>query len=175
VTARDSPYGDHPLRAYTVEEAADILSCEPGWLEELARQGKIAHAVLADSCHFSGAHLAAIVTMHERLPASAPATAPVSTPRAWNTEEAAALLRCKASWLKEQARHNKIPYVRLSGSYHFTDNHLTEIIRIFEVQPRKVTPPSAPRNPVLREPAPGREYVALTARPPRTSRKRGNP
>lgn len=168
-------YLDHPLRAYTVDEAADILSCEPGWLEELAHQGKVPYAELSGSCHFSSAHLASIVAMHERLPASVQAAAAVSTPRAWNTDEAAELLRCKASWLKEQARQDRIPYVKLSGSYHFTDDHLTEIIRIFEVRPREVTPPRAPRRPVLPEPAPGREYVPLKARLPRTSRNQGNP
>jgi hypothetical protein len=174
VTTRNSPYRDHPLRAYTVEEAADILSCEPGWLEELAQQGKIPYAELSGSCRFTSAHLASIIAMHERLPASAPAAAAVSSPRAWNTAEAVELLRCKASWPKEQARQDRIPYVKLSGSYHFTDDHLTEIVRIFEVRPREVTPPRPPRNPVLPQPVPGREHVTIKARLPRT-RKQGNP
>ena len=91
---------------------------------------------LDGSCRFTSGHLAAIVAIHESLPPPAPGAAPLSPPLAWTVAEAAELLRCTASWLKEQARSGSIPYVKLSGSYHFTDADLAEIIRIFGSQPR---------------------------------------
>lgn len=69
---------------------------------------------------------------------------------------------------------HKIPFTRIGGAYHFTDEQLAEILRIFEVRPREVAQPRAPRGPVLPPPAPGREPVTLKARLPRT-RKGGNP
>jgi hypothetical protein len=142
--------GDAPW-VYTVEESAEILRCDCAWLEEQAQQGKIPCTDLAGSRRFTSGHLAAIVAMHERLPARVPGTAPLSPPRAWSTAEAAELLRCTASWLKEQARSSTIPYVKLSGSYHFTDADLAEIIRIFASQPRRASTPRAPRTRLLRE------------------------
>ena len=81
---------------------------------------------------------------------------------------------CKGSWLKQQARDRKIPYTPIGGAYHFTDEQIAEILRILEVRPREMTPPRAPRSPVLPQPAPGREHVTIKARLPRT-RKGGNP
>jgi hypothetical protein len=187
VTARDSAYRDHPLRAYTLEEAADILSCEPGWLEELARQRKIPYTDLSGTYHFTSTQLAAIESAFEVLPTagepSQAATPPPPAELAHTADQAAAIIggTCKGSWLKEQARVRKIPYTRIGGALHFTDEQLAEILRISEVRPREVTPARAPRspvlpgptrNPVLPEPVPGREPVILQARPPR---RRGNP
>jgi hypothetical protein len=159
---------EHSLCVHTLEEAAAILKCEPGWLEEQARQKAAPHAEVNGSLRFTDVHLIAFLAMNEPVAPASPSAA------AWSLSEAAALLRCKASWLKEQARLDKIPYVKLSGSYHFSDGHLTEAIRILETWPR-ATPPRVPRNPVLPEPAPGREHVQLKARAPRTHGKRGNP
>jgi hypothetical protein len=164
---------EHTLCVHTAEEAAAILRCEPGWLEEQARQKAVPHAELNDCLRFTDAHLTAILAMNEPVPVLPRAVA-------WSLAEAAVLLRCKASWLQEQARLKRIPYVKLSGFHHFTDDHLSEIIRILEVRPREVrprevTPARAPRSPVLPQPAPGREHVELRARAPRTRGKRGNP
>jgi hypothetical protein len=186
VTARDSAYRDHPLRAYTVEEAADILSCEPGWLEELARQRKVPYTELSGTCHFTSTHLAAIESAFEVLPpAGEPSQAAASPPPAelaHTADQAAAIIggACKVSWLKEQARFRKIPYTRIGGAYHFTDEQLAQILRIFEVRPPELRPPQAtqpraPRSPVLPPSAPGREYVQLKARAPRTRGKRDDP
>jgi hypothetical protein len=178
VTARDSAYRDHPLRAYTVEEATEILSCEPGWLEELARQRKVLYTELSGTCHFTSTHLAAIESAFEVLPtAGEPSQAAASPPPAklaHAADQAAAIIggTCKGSWLKEQARSRKIPYTRIGGAYHFTDEQLAEILRIFEVRPRELTPARASRSPVLPEPAPGQEHLTLTARP---LRRRQNP
>ncbi len=50
-------------------------------------------------------------------------------------EEAARLLKVKRSWLERQAAARKIPFSMLGGSYHFSDRHLAEIIRLNEVAP----------------------------------------
>ena len=159
--------GDAPW-VYTVEESAEILRCEPGWLEEQAQQGKIPHTILGGSLLFTSGHLAAIVAIHERLPPSLPGAAPL----AWSTAEAAEMLRCSASWLKEQARSGTIPYVKLSGSYHFTGAQLAEIIRIFGAQPRVASSPRAPGRPApVRTPL-GGQAATLKARSPRGPRRR---
>ena len=170
---------ENELRVYTLEESAAILRCEPGWLAEQAQQGKIPYFELNGSRLFTAGHLAAVVAARERLPVSEPgATGPLFPPLAWNTAEAAELLRCTASWLKGQARSQRIPHTKLSGSYRFTDDHLTEIIRIFEVRPpRHVPAPAAPpavtpRHPVLPAPVPGREPVTIVPREMRRLRGR---
>ncbi|HEV2780383.1 MAG TPA: hypothetical protein VGX25_13420 [Actinophytocola sp.] len=58
-------------------------------------------------------------------------------------------------WVREQARQRRIPFTKVGGAYRFTDQHLSDIIRIFEHQPdpggtpamgttagRRRTPPS---------------------------------
>jgi len=163
--------GDAPW-VYTLEESAEILRCEPVWLEEQAQQGKIPYTDLGGYRRFTSGHLAAIVAIHERLPAPVSGAGPLSPPRAWSTAEAAELLRCTASWLKEQARSGAIPYVKLAGSYHFTDGDLDEIIRIFGTQPRKASPPRAPRTRAAPATAPGRQPATLQPREPRGPRGR---
>jgi hypothetical protein len=180
VTARDSAYRDHPLRAYTVEEAADILSCDPGWLEELARERQVPYTELSGACHFTSAHLAAIQSAFEVLPpagepsqAAAPPPPPAELAHA--ADQAAAIIggSCKGSWLKQQARDRKIPYTRIGGSYHFTDEQLAEIIRIFEVPARRSAAPApASRAPSATRPAVPTGVPLLQAREPR---KRGKP
>jgi hypothetical protein len=158
---------EHSLCVHTLEEAAELLKCDPGWLQEQARQEAAPHAELNGSLRFTDAHLAAFLAMNE------PVAAPPPRPVAWSLAEAAVLLRCKASWLQEQARRNRIPYVKLSGSYHFSDEHLAEVIRVLETRPRQPAPPRVTRStPALPAPAPGREQATLRARQPR---KRGNP
>ncbi|TDE09339.1 DNA-binding protein [Jiangella asiatica] len=46
----------------------------------------------------------------------------------YTPDEAADLLRCKASWLKEQARLRRIPFTLVAGAYRFTVDHLIQII-----------------------------------------------
>ncbi|MER7275847.1 helix-turn-helix domain-containing protein [Dactylosporangium sp. NPDC000244] len=61
--------------------------------------------------------------------------------------EVAKILDCSEWWVKEQARKRRIPFAWIGGSYRFTDEHLAEIIRIFEVRPqeeRPATPRAAP-------------------------------
>ena len=50
-------------------------------------------------------------------------------------DEAAVILRVKPSWLERQAAARKIPFTMLGGSYHFTSDHLTTIIRQYEKRP----------------------------------------
>jgi len=56
------------------------------------------------------------------------------------TEEAARLLKVKQSWLERQAAARKIPFSMLGGSYHFSDQHLAEIVRIHEKAPLSSAP-----------------------------------
>jgi hypothetical protein len=49
--------------------------------------------------------------------------------------DVARMLRCSEWWVKEQARQRRIPYSWIGGSYLFTDEHVIEIVRLFEVRP----------------------------------------
>jgi excisionase family DNA binding protein len=53
----------------------------------------------------------------------------------YTAREAARILRCSEWWIKEQARKRRIPFSRVGGRYLFTEDHLNEIIRLFEVRP----------------------------------------
>ena len=58
------------------------------------------------------------------------------TPIAVHTlDEAAVILRVKRSWLQRQAAARKIPFTMLGGAYHFTPEHIVEIVRINEKRP----------------------------------------
>jgi hypothetical protein len=173
--------GDAPS-VYTLEESAEILRCEPGWLEEQAQQGKIPYLRLDGRLLFSDAHLVAIISAHEVLPHAeqrpeAEQPGPPST-LVYDARQAAAVIGgiCKASWLKQQARDEIVPHVKLGGAYHFSNSHLAEIISIFEVRP-KVQPvaQSAPATPPpVRTTAVPRVQKApkLKARAPRNLRGR---
>jgi hypothetical protein len=43
--------------------------------------------------------------------------------------EAAVILRVKPSWLQRRAAARKIPFTMLGGAYHFTAEHIAEIVR----------------------------------------------
>ena len=57
------------LILYTTEEAAQILRVKKSWLERQAAARKIPFTMLGRSYRFTSAHLAAIVRMHEEVPA----------------------------------------------------------------------------------------------------------
>ena len=50
-------------------------------------------------------------------------------------DEAAAILRVKPGWLQRRAAARKIPFTVLGGAYHFTAEHVAEIVRINEKLP----------------------------------------
>lgn len=85
--------------------------------------------------------------------------------------DVARVLRCSAWWVKEQARRGRIPYSRIGGGYRFTDEHIVEIVRIFERRPgdQPATPP-APRQGTHKGDGDGSTVVFLKARPPRRAR-----
>ena len=98
--------------------------------------------------------------------ASAPATF-------YRPAEVAAMLRCSEWWVKEQARNRRIPYSWIGGSYLFTQEHIAEIVRLFEVKPVEAQgSPVGPTTPHHRarstsdSPTP----VRLVARTPRRVR-----
>lgn len=87
--------------------------------------------------------------------------------------EVAKMLRCSEWWVKEQARRRRIPYSWIGGSYLFTEEHIGEIVRLFEVRPGGTSAPApAParrsRRTVGTEDVP---VVQLSARVPRRARR----
>ena len=61
-------------------------------------------------------------------------------------DEAAAILRVKRSWLQRRAAARKIPFTMLGGAYHFTAEHITEIVRINEKLPAATREPRTARR-----------------------------
>lgn len=98
---------------------------------------------------------------------------------AWSKAKAAGMLDVTESWLEEMARQREIPFTKLGGAYHFTDAHLAEITRTFEVLPAGKPQPAVPeakaprvrRGPSRSDPAPATApVVQLQARQPRPRR-----
>jgi helix-turn-helix protein len=56
-------------------------------------------------------------------------------PLLYRPAEVAKKLRCSEWWIKEQARNRRIPFSWIGGSYRFTDDHIAEIVRLFEERP----------------------------------------
>lgn len=97
---------------------------------------------------------------------------PVPAPELYSPAEVARALGCSEWWVKEQARRRRIPFSWIGGSYKFTDEHLIEIIRTFEVRPVSGPPSttSRAREPRRRRVRPAPVTNQLQARPPRRSR-----
>jgi excisionase family DNA binding protein len=70
----------------------------------------------------------------------------MAVPLLHTPEEAAELLRCKPSWLRERARRRDIPFTLIGGAYRFTDDHLNWIVKHFEQQPGPTEHRAAPRR-----------------------------
>ena len=91
-------------------------------------------------------------------------------PRLRKPEDIAEALGCSAWWVREKARRREIPFVKVGGAYRFTDDHLTEIIALFEQRPGE---PSSSRASTPRRRAqtpPSEVVVRLQARAPRRRR-----
>jgi excisionase family DNA binding protein len=80
------------------------------------------------------------MTSHSRHSVTAVTLPPLYRPAA-----IAQALGCSEWWVKEQARRGRIPFIRTGGTYRFTAEHYTEIIRVFEQRPVRVQP-SAPET-----------------------------
>jgi hypothetical protein len=93
----------------------------------------------------------------------------------YRAAEVAATLRCSEWWIKEQARHHRIPYSWIGGSYLFTTAHVAEIVRLFEVQPAESAESVLPVGRITcATPEPGSgPAVRLVARVPRRTRAAG--
>ncbi|SRR6266568_4254970 len=63
------------LEIHTLDEAAVILRVKRSWLERQAASRKIPFTMLGGAYHFTSAHLAAIVRIHERTPTAEGRTA----------------------------------------------------------------------------------------------------
>src|SRR5262245_43140716 len=87
--------------------------------------------------------------------------------------DVARILGCSEWWVKEQARKRRIPYSFIGGSYRFTDQHVVEIVSLFEVRPSETDEPAPlPRRPVVQSGAAETANAPhrLTARTPRRVR-----
>ena len=60
--------------------------------------------------------------------------------------EAAVILRVKRSWLERRAAAREIPFTMLGGAYHFTAEHIAEIVRMNEQRPAVVSEPQIGRR-----------------------------
>lgn len=60
--------------------------------------------------------------------------------------EAAAILRVKPSWLQRRAAARSIPFTMLGGAYHFTAEHIAEIVRLNEKLPLADSAPPGGRG-----------------------------
>ncbi|MEV6494463.1 helix-turn-helix domain-containing protein [Actinoplanes sp. NPDC051633] len=89
----------------------------------------------------------------------------------YRAAEVAQMLRCSEWWVKEQARQRRIPFCWIGGSYLFTDEHITAIVHLFEVQPMEgcASPPSTGRT-RRSGAATGPAGAGLVARVPRRAR-----
>jgi hypothetical protein len=85
--------------------------------------------------------------------------------------EVARMLRCSEWWIKEQARKRRIPYSWIGGSYLFTEEHIAEIVRLFEVRPVEETAPMSPVKAAPRPLAENGSSGVLRARTPRRARE----
>jgi len=96
-------------------------------------------------------------------------------PRLRTPKEIAGSLGCSEWWVKERARRREIPFVRVGGAYRFKDEHLAEILEIFEQRPEAVPGAAtvAPRRRTQARPAPTEQVVPLRARQPRRPPKAG--
>jgi hypothetical protein len=89
------------------------------------------------------------------------------------------MLRCSQWWVKEQAGRRRIPYCWIGGSYLFTNEHIAEIARLFEVRPMTEARTVPVTRASGRTPDSGRDeettVVVLRARKPRRARSAGMP
>ncbi|WP_205718237.1 helix-turn-helix domain-containing protein [Actinomadura sp. WMMA1423] len=92
-----------------------------------------------------------------------------------DADEVAALLKSKASTVKEKARRREIPFVMFGGSYRWTIEHVRAIIQQYEVTPGAEKRPAEPRRrrkvktPAGESGAPA--VTPLRARPPQRLRR----
>jgi len=103
---------------------------------------------------------------------AAPGQRTTATPALHTTEEAAAILRVRKSWLERKAAARKIPFTMLGGSYRFTSRHLSQIVQLFEIAP--VTELQAPAARGGQRAAVRRRTAADSA-PPLRPRPRSGP
>jgi superfamily I DNA/RNA helicase len=80
--------------------------------------------------------------------------------------------QCSARAVAARSRRRRIPYSWIGGSYRFTEEHIAEIIRLFQVEPIQSTDRQAARPDVPLAPRPiGTGVVTpLRARTPRRVR-----
>lgn len=113
---------------------------------------------------------------HREMPPPRTAPREGASPSLYRPAEVAKMLRCSEWWIKEQARKRRIPFSWIGGSYRFTDEHVKEIVHLFEERPASdsvsaVDAEAGSRPGVKRDPPKTR----LQARTPRKARKASRP
>ena len=68
------------------------------------------------------------------------------TPIVHTAAEAAVILRVRKSWLERRAAAREIPFTMLGGAYHFTGEHIAEIVRMNEQRPAAASEPPVGRH-----------------------------
>lgn len=96
----------------------------------------------------------------------------LATPVLHRAADVARILGCSEWWVKEQARKRRIPYSFIGGSYRFTDQHIIEIVKLFEVRPDEPgeSAPLPRRAAAQGRADDGRASRRLVARTPRRTR-----
>ena len=89
---------------------------------------------------------------------------PNTVPVVRTLDEASVILRVRKSWLERQAAARKIPFTMLGGAYHFTAEHIVEIIRINEKLPAATKEPREARRKTQGRPG-GETLTMLRPRP----------
>ena len=92
----------------------------------------------------------------------------------YRAADVAKMLQCSEWWIKEQARNRRIPFSWIGGSYRFTDEHVEEVIRLFEQRPEssRTLPGGATQlSTVRKRQLPQGDDVGLRARTPRRALK----
>ena len=93
----------------------------------------------------------------------------------YRAAEVAEMLRCSEWWIKEQARHRRIPYSWIGGSYLFTEEHVADIVRLFEVRPGEMAAPALTIGRIRNaDAATDTGSAHLVARVPRRARTSGD-
>ncbi|MFI9817596.1 helix-turn-helix domain-containing protein [Saccharothrix variisporea] len=94
-------------------------------------------------------------------------------PRLHTAQEVADALGVSKWWVKDRARRQEIPTVKVGGTYRFTTRHYADIVAQFEQQPRAAGEKTIPRRRRRSVPPSEPATVLLQARTPRRRRQSG--
>ncbi|ASU81556.1 DNA-binding protein [Nocardiopsis gilva YIM 90087] len=88
----------------------------------------------------------------------------------YRVDEAAQILKCKPSWLRDQAKARRIPFHKISGEYRFTASDLEQILALTAEPVKKAPQPPARSTGPRRRRTPPAPSTDPTVRPLRARR-----